>query len=111
MTLEERAVLSELAVPEAQEERAQEEHDAEEAVGLTKDESATWVAAPTLVSLSETEDESTLTAEAHTELIDTPSWSSNAKAAPLSSTLTALTLASALLLTLSWTVFFPTSGM
>ena len=47
---------------------------------------------PTMVSLSETEDESP-TMETCTELTETPSWSSSAQAASLSNTLTALTLA------------------
>ena len=54
------------------------------------------MAAPTLVSLSETENESTTTMETQTELIDTPSWSSSAHAASLSNALNALTLAGVL---------------
>ena len=47
----------------------------------------------TLVSLSETEDESTTAAATRTELVETPKWSNSAQDASLSNTLTALTLA------------------
>ena len=74
VTLEERALLSELAVSEAQAERGREEQEVQEASGLSEDESAACVVVPTLVSLSETEDESTTTMETQTELREAPSW-------------------------------------
>ena len=51
VTLEERAFLTEIALSSAPEER-----EPEEANGLVEGESVACVAAPTMVSLSETED-------------------------------------------------------
>ena len=69
------------------------------------------MAAPTMVSLSETEDASTTTMETLTESIETPSWSSSAQAASLTNTLTALTLAEILLPTPHWTMSYIVFGM
>ena len=60
---------------------------------MSKDESAARVVADNMVSLSETEDEPTITMETHIELVETPNWSSSALDASLPNTLTALTLA------------------
>ena len=65
MTLEEKALLSEFAVSEDQAEREQEERALQEAIALSEDESAVRVVVATLVSLTETEDESTTTIETH----------------------------------------------
>ena len=48
---------------------------------------------PTMVSLSETEDESITTMESLIDSVETPSWSSNAQMASLTNTRTTLTLA------------------
>ena len=88
VTLEERAVLSEVALPSGR-----EELEPDGTIGLFEDESAACVAAPTLVSLSETTDESITTMESLIDSVETPSWSSSAQTASLTITLTALILA------------------
>ena len=60
--------------------------------GLQEGDGAACVVASTMVSLSETEDESATTMESPIDYMETPRWSSNAQTASLTNTLTALTL-------------------
>ena len=69
-TQEETAFLAEIAVSEDQAEKEQEARDLQEAIALSEEESAARVADETLVSLTETEDESTTTMETHIELVE-----------------------------------------
>ena len=72
---------------------AQEEMAPEETSGLVEGESAASVVAPTMVSWSETEDESTTTMETLMDSVEVPIWSDSAQTASLTHVFTALTLA------------------